>query len=56
VKTTWKVIKATIEKVQSTNTIREINTKVGQITNTQEIANFFNTFFINIAGNGHKSY
>jgi proteasome assembly chaperone (PAC2) family protein len=54
VKTTWKIIKESIGKVQSTDTIIEINTEVGHIIGMQEIANLFNTFFINIAGNGHN--
>jgi hypothetical protein len=54
VKTTWKIIKESIGKVQSTDTIREINTEVGQITDMHEFAIHFHKFFINTAGNGHN--
>jgi Ca2+-binding EF-hand superfamily protein len=50
---TWKIIKESTGKVQSTD-IKEINTEAGQITDEQEIANTFNNFFLNIAGNVHS--
>jgi hypothetical protein len=43
VKTTWKIIKESTGKVQSTDIIKEINIEAGQITDEQEIANTFNT-------------
>jgi hypothetical protein len=51
VTTVWKILKDTIGKTQSVNTIMEINTKACQITNTKGIGNAFNNFFIQIVEN-----
>jgi hypothetical protein len=51
VTTVRKIIKDTIGKTQSVNTITEINTQACQITDTKGIGNAFNTFFIQIAEN-----
>jgi hypothetical protein len=49
--TVWKIIKDTIEKTQSVNTIMEINTEACQITNTKGIGDAFHNFFIQVAEN-----
>jgi hypothetical protein len=38
-------MKESTGKVQSADIIKEINTEAGKITDKQEIANTFNTFF-----------
>jgi hypothetical protein len=48
---TWKIVKETTGRVQSTDIIKEINTEPGKITDEQEIADTFNTVLLNIAGN-----
>jgi hypothetical protein len=49
VKTFLKIIKDTTGKTQSFDTITKINSEVGQLTDTKDIANAFNNFFIQIA-------
>jgi hypothetical protein len=51
VNTLWKIIKYTIGKTQSFDTITKINSEAGQITCTNEIANAFNNFWIQTAAN-----
>ena len=48
VTTVWRIIKYTIEKTQSVNTITEINTEACQITDTKGPGSAFNNFFIQI--------
>jgi hypothetical protein len=54
VKTVWKIIKNTIGKTQSFNTITTINAEAGQKTDTKEIADVFHNFFIQITENLSK--
>jgi hypothetical protein len=49
VKTTWKIIKDTTGKTQSSDTNIEINSGADLLTNVNEIANTFNSYFVNIA-------
>jgi hypothetical protein len=51
VKTTWKIITETTGKTQSPDNNLEINSDAGMLTNINEIANAFNSYFVNIAEN-----
>jgi hypothetical protein len=51
VKTVSKIIKDTTGQTQSCDMITKINSEAGQLTDTKEIANVFNNFFIQYAGN-----
>jgi hypothetical protein len=42
VKTVWKIIKDKTGKTQSCDTITEINSEAGQLTDTKDTANAFN--------------
>jgi hypothetical protein len=49
VKTTGKIIKDTNGKTQSPDTNTEINSGADLLTDVNEIANTFNSYFVNIA-------
>jgi hypothetical protein len=49
VKTTWKIIKDTTGKIQSPDTNVEINSGDDLLTDVNEIADTFNSYFVNIA-------
>jgi predicted transcriptional regulator len=51
VNTLWKIIKDTIGRTQSFDTIKKINSEVGQITHANETANVFNNYLIQTATN-----
>jgi hypothetical protein len=48
VKTTWGIIKDLTVKTQPTVTKMEINSEAGTLTNDNDIAKAFNSYFINI--------
>ena len=48
VKTTWVLIKNLTGKAQPTDTNMEINSEAGTLTNINDIAKAFNSYFINI--------
>jgi len=47
-KTTWSIIKDLTGKNQPTPTKMEINSEAGTLTNNNDIAKAFNSYFINI--------
>jgi hypothetical protein len=51
VKTTWKIIKDITGKTKSSDINIEIDTDAGKLTNINDIAKAFNTYFTNIAEN-----
>jgi hypothetical protein len=51
VKTTWKIIKEMTGKTQSPDNNLEINSDAGMLTNINERANAFTSYFVNIAEN-----
>jgi hypothetical protein len=56
VKTVWEIIKDTTGKTQSCDTITKVNSEAGQLTDSKETANAFNSFFIQYAGNLNNKY
>jgi hypothetical protein len=48
VKTTWGIIKDLTGKAQPTDTKMEINSEVRTLTNNNDIAKAFNSYFVNI--------
>jgi len=51
VNTLWKIIKDTIGKTQSFDTITKINSEAGQVAHINEMANAFNNLLIQVAAN-----
>ena len=55
VKTTWSIIKDLTGKNPPTVTTMEINSEAGTLTNNNDIAKAFNSYFINITENLNKT-
>jgi hypothetical protein len=56
VKTIWKIIKDTTGKTQSCDTNIEINSDFGLLANVNNIANTFNSYFVNIADDLNNNF